>query len=592
MRLTSLPLLAAVSCVAHAAATAPGYVYVFDPSREASQQVERQTLSPAVSRLVMAQRAGVEEFHIDRALNKEEIDAINTYGSSTPLLGRAGQTGHAFLLAFYENVQDIPATSSFNISPAPKRRAGQDLFDDLQTQSDPRYPHERTLFDHIIRVSNGNMFFFASDTTSLETTFAQLRDEATWHITALVLPWSTSARLGHDEPIWGTYRMPKAESPLQLRQAELRHEKRQVLPYDPEEPLAEPSYHQSLSDNTTDPLQIFKSNNTQTRPLGGILPACFSSLSACQTTTRNCTGHGSCSLKYTDKDAGSGLGACYSCACQASVVTTDGKKKTTTWGGPACQKRDVSVEFWLIVLFTVGLIFVVGFAVGTVWEMGSEELPSVIGAGVSGPVRKSSTMSINIITSSITLDAMAMEEGDLWLFGYGEDHRGTPEQPGRVVTLIDRQLWETLTDQHPSAPPQVQGAAYRIPSRHVAEVKAYLDIREINGYSMHYTPFHVFTSGRETSTGSMVDENSRPVTPIQCLVYIGTPDNPQFLGPQDPQALAERIAMCRGPSGENREYLFMLEEALRGLHGGEERDGVVDEHVTDLAARVRALIRE
>nr|OQO17795.1 hypothetical protein B0A51_15681 [Rachicladosporium sp. CCFEE 5018] len=190
---------------------------------------------------------------------------------------------------------------------------------------------------------------------------------------------------------------------------------------------------------------------------------------------------------------------------------------------------------------------------------------------------------------------MANEEGDLWLFGYGEDHRGTPEQPGRVVTLIDRQLWETLTDQHPSAPPQVQGAAYRIPSRHVAEVKAYLNIREINGYSMHYTPFHAFPPASRTA--SLVNEptNNGPscqATPIHCLVYIGTPDNPQFLGPQDPQALAERIAMCRGPSGENREYLFMLEEALRGLHGGEERDGVVDEHVTDLAARVRALIRE
>ncbi|OQN99309.1 hypothetical protein B0A48_14285 [Cryoendolithus antarcticus] len=185
---------------------------------------------------------------------------------------------------------------------------------------------------------------------------------------------------------------------------------------------------------------------------------------------------------------------------------------------------------------------------------------------------------------------MANEEGDLWLFGYGEDHRGTPEQPGRVVTLIEREVWETLTDQHPSAPPQVQGAAYRIPATHVAEVKAYLDIREINGYSMHYTSFHAFPSANPDDL--TIDGDARPLKPIQCLVYIGTPDNPQFLGPQDPKALAERIAMCRGPSGENREYLFMLEEALRGLHAREERGGVVDEHVTDLAARVRALIRE
>ncbi|OQN99308.1 hypothetical protein B0A48_14284 [Cryoendolithus antarcticus] len=384
MRFTSLPLLSAIGCVAHAAATATatGHVYTFDPTREASQQLEPQTLSPAVARLVMAQRAGVEDFHIDRALNKEEINAINTHGRKTPLLRSDGRTGNAFLLAFTKDEADVThvpiSTSSFTISPAPERTSTLHLFLDLITQSDPSHAFPELELDEFLRIPNGDLYLFASSPAVLATTFVQLRDEATWHVTALLMPLSDSTST------WGTYSMPNAESPLQPRQA-----KRQVLPYDPEEPLAEPSYHQSLSDNTSDHLQIFKSNNTQTRPLEGILPACFSSLSACQTTTRNCTGHGSCSLKYTDKDAGSGLGACYSCACQASVVTTDGKKKTTTWGGPACQKRDVSVEFWLIVLFTVGLIFVVGFAVGTVWEMGSEELPSVIGAGVSGPVKKS-----------------------------------------------------------------------------------------------------------------------------------------------------------------------------------------------------------
>ncbi|KAK5134382.1 hypothetical protein LTR08_006562 [Meristemomyces frigidus] len=155
-----------------------------------------------------------------------------------------------------------------------------------------------------------------------------------------------------------------------------------------------------------------------------------------------------------------------------------------------------------------------------------------------------------------------------------EDHRGTPSAPGRVATLIDRTLWETLTDQHASAPPRVWGAAYRIPALHVAEVKAYLDIREINGYSIQYTPFHPSSSSAP----------GKPVEMIQCLLYIGLPSNPQFLGPQDPQALAEHIARSRGPSGENREYLYLLEQAL-----GQLGEGSGDAHVSDLARRCRGV---
>lgn len=70
--------------------------------------------------------------------------------------------------------------------------------------------------------------------------------------------------------------------------------------------------------------------------------------------------------------------------------------------------------------------------------------------------------------------------------------------------------------------------------------------------------------------------------PISCLVYIGLPDNPQFLGPQDPQTLAEHIVQSRGPSGENKDYLYQLEEALNGLSP---ESG--DDHITDLARRCR-----
>lgn len=152
---------------------------------------------------------------------------------------------------------------------------------------------------------------------------------------------------------------------------------------------------------------------------------------------------------------------------------------------------------------------------------------------------------------------------DFWLFGYGsliwkppphfdqrvpgyiigyvrrfwqasEDHRGTPASPGRVVTLIERSFWETLGDsEHEEPAEKVWGAAYHIMPEKAQQVREYLDIREINGYSIQYTPFHPSDANR---------------SPIHCMVYIGLPDNAQFLGALDPQDVAMRINESIGPS--------------------------------------------
>ena len=63
----------------------------------------------------------------------------------------------------------------------------------------------------------------------------------------------------------------------------------------------------------------------------------------------------------------------------------DGTKKTTRFGGAACHKKDVVFPFWLLAGTTVGIIGVITFGLGMLYEMGNQELPSVIGAGVSGP---------------------------------------------------------------------------------------------------------------------------------------------------------------------------------------------------------------
>lgn len=140
-----------------------------------------------------------------------------------------------------------------------------------------------------------------------------------------------------------------------------------------------------------------------------------------------------------------------------------------------------------------------------------------------------------------------------------------------MVTLIERSYWETLDDHHESAPEKVWGVAYRIKAEKVAEVKEYLDIREINGYSIHYAPFRP-ADGAPT---------------IKTLVYIGTPDNEQFVGPQDPQELSEHIYHSQGPSGLNSEYLLNLDVALTELAP---ESG--DLHIHDLAERVRKLTKE
>ena len=171
-----------------------------------------------------------------------------------------------------------------------------------------------------------------------------------------------------------------------------------------------------------------------------------------------------------------------------------------------------------------------------------------------------------------------MSEGEDWVFGYGSliykvdfpylererariegwarrfwqgshDHRGTPEAPGRVATLI------------PAAGQPCHGMAYRVAHR----VFEHLDHREKNGYERHRIAIELLDSGRT----------------VEGKLYVAPRDNPAFLGPADAEAMAAHIHAAKGPSGLNRDYLFRLADALRDL-------GVTDDHVFELERRVRA----
>lgn len=166
----------------------------------------------------------------------------------------------------------------------------------------------------------------------------------------------------------------------------------------------------------------------------------------------------------------------------------------------------------------------------------------------------------------------------LWLFGYGSliwkaefpyherrpahiegwarrfwqgshDHRGTPEAPGRVATLVES----------PGA--ICQGMAYRID----ADTLGPLDVREKNGYLRERVTLH-FAEGDHT----------------EGLIYLATADNAAFLGDAPLDEIARQIAAAHGPSGANRDYLLHLAAALQDL-------GADDAHVFTLAQRVRQL---
>ncbi|XP_024391002.1 gamma-glutamylcyclotransferase 2-3 [Physcomitrium patens] len=179
----------------------------------------------------------------------------------------------------------------------------------------------------------------------------------------------------------------------------------------------------------------------------------------------------------------------------------------------------------------------------------------------------------------------------LWVFGYGSliwkagfeydervvgfikgyrrvfnqastDHRGTPEYPGRTVTL------------EPEKGAQVSGCAYRV-SGYDAEqlVLSYLELREFEYDVRAFVDFYTEESPEEPA-----------ITGV--LVYIGSPNrlkNQYYLGPASLQNMASQIATARGPAGPNYEYLFRLEEALYEI-------GCEDEYIIELANEVRKLL--
>jgi len=171
---------------------------------------------------------------------------------------------------------------------------------------------------------------------------------------------------------------------------------------------------------------------------------------------------------------------------------------------------------------------------------------------------------------------------DVWIFGYGSlvwrpdipyaesrpaaiegwtrrfwqgstDHRGVPGAPGRVVTLVEE------------AGATCWGRAFLVTAADRDAVIDILDYREKGGYSLAEVGLRFAPAGDEAAG----------------LVYIATPDNPNYLGPAPMPDIAAQVHASHGPSGANIEYVLRLAEALRHI-------GADDPHVFELERLLRA----
>jgi cation transport protein ChaC len=134
------------------------------------------------------------------------------------------------------------------------------------------------------------------------------------------------------------------------------------------------------------------------------------------------------------------------------------------------------------------------------------------------------------------------------------DHRGRPDAPGRVVTLIDE----------PGA--DCWGAAYHVDASLWDAIAARLDARESGGFERVEVALELGGGGRG-------DEPA--------MVYVARAGNPNFLGPASLSEIGAQVRSASGRSGSNLDYVLRLASELRAI-------GKRDEHVFALAEHLAA----
>lgn len=143
------------------------------------------------------------------------------------------------------------------------------------------------------------------------------------------------------------------------------------------------------------------------------------------------------------------------------------------------------------------------------------------------------------------------------------DHRGTPENPARTCSLEQSEgaiCW---------------GAAYCVrgdPHKERAAIE-YLERRECE-------------YDQKTTVDFFKEGDSAQPALSGVIVFTSTADretNKYYLGPAPVEDMARQIATASGPCGNNRDYIFLLEKAMKDIGHG-------DDFIIELANEVRKVL--
>lgn len=108
-----------------------------------------------------------------------------------------------------------------------------------------------------------------------------------------------------------------------------------------------------------------------------------------------------------------------------------------------------------------------------------------------------------------------------------------------------------MSASFPCSQASTWGVAFEVTGSQVEESLKYLDVRE------------TVCGGYITKTVEFFPHGESQASSVQALVYIATSDNPLYLGPASSEEIGAQIAVCRGKTGHNLEYLLRLAEFMR-----------------------------